>query len=230
MIARNNCTRSILLFSAIASAILNPFITDRSHHAIASLATSNSIVAIDRDAITINTDKKLLNTFKVNGIGLGASKSSIIRAFGKPTKITIHNDLCGSRGNKLEILDYKAADFHVVNGSLEMAHFTNPKYTTESGVRVGGKGFYELSFTSGGADYLVKLDKNLKSHGKKERPHGQKGDENYELVHPMFEKAATNYIKKNGEFEVHVFLNGAGLCNARGNLKFLQNVETRLFK
>jgi hypothetical protein len=74
------------------------------------------------------------------------------------------------------------------------------------------------------------MNKNFKSHGKKERTHGQKGDANYELVHPMFEKAARNYVKRNGEFEVHVFLNGAGLCNARGKLKFLQGVEKRLFK
>jgi hypothetical protein len=93
-----------------------------------------------------------------------------------------------------------------------------------------GTGFYELSFTSDRIDYLVKLDKNFKSHGKKERTHGQKGDANYELVHPMFEKAARNYVKRNGEFEVHVFLNGAGLCNARGKLKFIQGVEKRLFK
>jgi hypothetical protein len=130
MIARNNCARSILLFSAIASSILNPFITDQSHHAIASLATSNSIAINNR----------LFDKFKVNGIGLGTSKNSIIRAFGKPMKIQNHNDMgCGSRNSKLSILYYRGADFHLLDGILAMAHFTNPKYTTESGVRVGDK-------------------------------------------------------------------------------------------
>jgi hypothetical protein len=49
MIARNNCARSILLLSTIASSILTPFITDQSHHPIASLSES-----IDRDIITFN--------------------------------------------------------------------------------------------------------------------------------------------------------------------------------
>jgi tetratricopeptide (TPR) repeat protein len=89
MIARNNCTRSILLFSAIASAILNPFIRDRSENAIASITTSNLIELRDRDAIVLNNDKKLLNKFKVNGIGLVAKNSVEIGETAKAITVLI---------------------------------------------------------------------------------------------------------------------------------------------
>jgi hypothetical protein len=69
MISRNNSIPSILLFTAIASSTLTPFTTARSHRAIASLETPNSIELRDRNAIALNTDKRLLNKFKVNGIG-----------------------------------------------------------------------------------------------------------------------------------------------------------------
>jgi hypothetical protein len=145
-------TSSILLSIAIAPSILNPVITPRSENAIASVTTAN--------AIAINTDKKLLNKFKVNGIGLSASKISIIRAFGKPIKIervNSSNSPC-LRGDKYEALHYRGAEFHLLNDSLMIANFTTSKYKTESGIRVGDR------ISSVKAKY-AKYGRNYKSSG-----------------------------------------------------------------
>jgi hypothetical protein len=127
-----NFARSILLISAIAPLILTP--------SIAGIKAAKPMGEIDRAKIAIGIDKKLINKFKVNGISLGASKNSIAKAFGKPIKVKKYSDIgCRSDRTRFETIYYQGAEFTLVNGILEIAHISSPKYKTESGVRVGDK-------------------------------------------------------------------------------------------